>query len=124
MGTVARAKPRVERDTASRAAVKPFDESLFRELQDPAFAVAFLEAALEDGMEEFLRGLRKYVQATGGVTHCAERTGLAREAIYRMLSGDGNPEFRSLLAILEAYGLRFGVRQGSSVTESRLAVAA
>lgn len=91
--------------------LKGFDETLFKHLQDPEFAVAYLQDAYEDSMEEFLVALRKYVQANGGIKRCAEDANLTREAVYRMLSENGNPELRSVDAILKAYGLRFGILQ-------------
>ena len=91
--------------------LKPFDEYLFRELQDPDYAAAYLEAALSDSLEEFLVALRKYVQANGGMSRCAERTHLAREAIYRMLSEEGNPELRSVDAILKTHGFRLSIQR-------------
>ena len=91
--------------------LKNFDEHLYRELQDPDFAAAYLEDALADSMEEFLVALRKYVQANGGVGQCAENTNLRREAIYRMLSEGGNPEFRSVEAILKSSGFRLSIRR-------------
>lgn len=91
--------------------LKNFDEHLYRELQDPEFAAAYLEDALSESLEEFLVALRKYVQANGGVSRCAEDSHLAREAIYRMLSEDGNPGFRSVDAILKAHGSRFSIER-------------
>lgn len=38
------------------------------------------------------------------------KTGLNREALYRTLSKGGNPQLRSLAAILGATGLRLSVR--------------
>jgi probable addiction module antidote protein len=90
--------------------LKNLDEHLYKELRNPEFAAAYLEDALSDSIEEFLVALRKYVQANGGMSHCAERSGLAREAIYRMLSEGGNPELRSIDAILKSQGLCFEIR--------------
>jgi probable addiction module antidote protein len=36
----------------------------------------------------------------------AKKTGLAREALYRALSDDGNPELATVLKVLRALGLR------------------
>ena len=85
--------------------LKNFNEYLYERLQDPEFAVVYLQDALDESVEEFLIALRKYVQANGGVTQCAEKTQLAREAIYKMLSEQGNPELRSVYAILKSLGL-------------------
>lgn len=91
--------------------LKTFDETVMRELQDPEFAAAYLQDALEDSMEEFLVALRKYVQANGGMSRCAEQAHLTREALYRMLSEKGNPELRSIEAVLKSCGLRLNIQR-------------
>ena len=48
-------------------------------------------------------------ESRGGVARIAEKTGLNREALYRTLSKRGNPQLRSLTAILNATGLRLSV---------------
>jgi probable addiction module antidote protein len=47
------------------------------------------------------------------MTQCAERAHLSREALYRMLSENGNPEVRSLRAILNAGGLTLTIARPS-----------
>jgi probable addiction module antidote protein len=39
----------------------------------------------------------------------AEAAGIARESIYRMLAGKGNPTYTSLLGILRAIGLKLAI---------------
>ena len=36
----------------------------------------------------------------------AESTGLGRESLYKSLSEDGNPEFATVLKVVEALGLK------------------
>ena len=86
--------------------LKDFDEVLFEDLRDPEAAAVYLQDAWDDSAEEFLVALRKYVQANGGMARCAEKAHLTREALYRMLSEKGNPELRSVRAVLQATGLR------------------
>jgi probable addiction module antidote protein len=86
--------------------LRNFNETLDRELQDPDVATGYLEESLEASTGEFLIALRKYVQANGGMAACAKKAGVTREALYRMLSESGNPEFESLRAILKACGLK------------------
>jgi probable addiction module antidote protein len=93
--------------------LKSFDALLLEELRDPEGAAIYLQDAWEDSLEEFLVALRKYVQANGGMTQCAERAHLSREALYRMLSENGNPEVRSLRAILNAGGLTLTIARPS-----------
>jgi len=40
----------------------------------------------------------------------ARKSNLTREATYRMLSESGNPELKSLTAVLAAAGLRLSVK--------------
>jgi probable addiction module antidote protein len=43
------------------------------------------------------------------MTSIAEKAELSRETLYRTLSSRGNPTIRTLLAVLKATGLKFGV---------------
>lgn len=54
--------------------------------------------------------LRQVAQAQGGIAEIARKAKLTREATYKMLSKSGNPELRSLKAILAATGLRIAVK--------------
>ncbi|ETW95432.1 addiction module antidote protein [Candidatus Entotheonella palauensis] len=95
---------------------RDYKTSLYEELQDPEFAVAYLNAALEEGSQDvFLLHLRDVAEAWGGMGKLAGETHLAREALYRMLGENGNPQLSSLDKILQALGLRLAVSQGSSV---------
>ncbi|MCX6358955.1 MAG: putative addiction module antidote protein [Armatimonadetes bacterium] len=87
-----------------------FDVALATELRDREFAAAFLEAAVDEGLDAFLAAVGHIVRANGGMTQCARETGLSREALHRMLRRDGNPELRSVAAVLRARGLVLGVR--------------
>ena len=53
--------------------------------------------------------LRNVTEAQEGVAQLAEKAKLNRESLYRMLSERGNPEFRSLEALLHALGFRLAV---------------
>jgi probable addiction module antidote protein len=91
-------------------AAVPYRDYLLSELADPAFAAAYLNAAVrEDDPAAFLQALRNVVDANGGVAKIAARTDLNRQAVYRMLSENGNPELRSLQSLLEATGLGLNV---------------
>ena len=89
----------------------PYEPRLIGRLTDPREAAAYLEAAIEDGNEAGLMlALRHVAQALGGVATLARKSKLSREATYRMLSESGNPELKSLTAILGAAGLRLSVK--------------
>lgn len=87
-----------------------YQPSLIEDLKDAREAEEYLNAALEeDDPELFLLALRNVADAQGGVAQLADKTKLNRESLYRMLSERGNPEFRSLDALLHALGFRLAV---------------
>ena len=89
-----------------------YEEVMEEDLEDPAEAAAYLNACLQDeDPEVFLLALRDVARARGGLAKLAEITDLNREHLYRMLSEKGNPELRSLEALLDALGFRLSVTQ-------------
>lgn len=87
-----------------------YQRDLIESLKDPSEAAAYLNAAIEDGDRAvFLLALRNVAEACGGMRALAEKTKLSRESLYRTLSNRGNPEIKSLTAILHAMGLRLAV---------------
>ena len=94
---------------------RPYQEHLKEAFADPLEAAGYLNAALEDGDKElFLLALRNVAEARlGGMSKLAAASGLNRESLYRMLSGKGNPELRSLDRLLHALGLKLAVEADS-----------
>ena len=79
--------------------------------KDPDYAVKLLNSILEDGDQgELLIALRQMTKAFGGVSNVAKKAQLNGTHIYRTLSAKGNPEIRSLTAILKTMGLRLAVQ--------------
>ena len=80
--------------------------------EDPAYAVQYLNVILREGDQtDLLIALRQMAKAYGGVLKIAEKAELNPTQLYRTLSSQGNPEFRSLAAILKAMGLRLAVKR-------------
>ena len=78
--------------------------------RDAKLAAAYLDAVLDDGdQEEFLLALRRLSAAFGGVSSLAARARLNPTSLYRTLSRSGNPELKSMRALLKAMGLRLSV---------------
>lgn len=87
-----------------------YQPDLIENLRDVGEAEEYLNAALEeDDPELFLLALRNVAEAQGGVAQLAEKAKLNRESLYKMLSERGNPELRSLDALLHALGFRLAV---------------
>jgi len=68
--------------------------------------VAYLEAALEDGDPSLVAAALGDIARSKGMTQIARETGLGRESLYKALSIEGNPEFSTVLKVLQALGLR------------------
>lgn len=87
----------------------PYEDGLHVDLQDPAEAAAYLNAAIEEGDQQvFLLALRDVAEAQG-MAQTARSANLNRENLYRTLSAAGNPQLSSLNALLHSLGLRLSI---------------
>ena len=83
--------------------------------KDPELAVAYLNDVLVDGDEaELMIALRTLSNAFGGVQEVARRADLNANTLYRTLSPKGNPELRTLNALLKTMGMRLAVTRDTS----------
>lgn len=73
---------------------------------------AYLDACMEEAGNDpaFIARALGVVARARGMTQLARETGLARENLYKALSGEGNPEFATILKVIHALGLRLSVR--------------
>ena len=94
--------------------LRKFDDHLHEKLRDPDYAVAYLEAAWEEGgSDEFLYALRDVAIANGGVQQIAQRTGHGRESLYKSLSKEGNPRIKTLDDVLHSMGMRIAIARST-----------
>jgi probable addiction module antidote protein len=84
---------------------RPYRELLLERLTNPTVAAHYLDAAMEDSQESFLKALRNVAQARQ-MAKVAKETGVQRESLYRILSEQGNPTLETLLGIYDALGLK------------------
>jgi probable addiction module antidote protein len=85
-----------------------YHESLLAALMDPVEASAYLNAAIEDSPESFLKALKNVAQARQ-MSKVAKDSGVQRETLYRSFSEQGNPTFATLSSVLGALGMRLMV---------------
>ena len=79
--------------------------------RDAKFAAEYLNTVLEEGeQQELMLALRYMAEAFGGVARLAEEAELNATTLYRTLSSQGNPELKSLRALLKAMGMRLAVQ--------------
>jgi probable addiction module antidote protein len=69
----------------------------------------YFEACLEEAGDDpaFIAKVLGDIARARGMTQVAKDTGLAREGLYKALSGEGNPSFATILKVVNALGLRF-----------------
>ena len=67
---------------------------------------AYLEAALEEGDAALFMAALGDIARAKGMTEIACATGLGRESLYKALSPEGNPEFATVLKVVQSLGLK------------------
>jgi probable addiction module antidote protein len=88
----------------NKAKTKPFDPAEY--LDDSESIAAYLTDALESEDPAFVADALGVIARARGMSEVASKTGLSRESLYRALSADGNPEFATILRVIQALELR------------------
>ena len=94
---------------------RPWDAAAH--LDTPEAIAAYLEAAFADGDPQLIAAALGDVARSRGMTQIARVTGRTRESLYRALSAEGNPEFATVLRVLQALGLKLEIRPASEESE-------
>lgn len=95
-----------------------YHDYLIKSLKDPARALGYLNAALDDGDQRvFLLCLRNVVEAHG-ISRLARRTHISREHFYRMFSNGGNPQWDTLCKVMNQIGFRLTVHLKTSLPDA------
>ena len=90
--------------TPEELGLTPFDAAEFLDSEESISA--YLAALLEEGNPKaFAAGLGDVARARG-MSQVARDAGVSRESLYRALSGEGNPEFGTILKVMRALGLK------------------
>lgn len=68
----------------------------------------YFQACMEEAGDDpaFIAHALGIIARARGMSQLAKDTGLARENLYKALSGEGNPEFATILKVIKALGLR------------------
>jgi len=69
----------------------------------------YLEAVFELGDPALVAHALGVVARAKGMARIARSAGLGRESLYKALSSDGNPEFVTVLKVIQALGLKLTV---------------
>ena len=101
--------------TPEELALTPFDAAEFLDSEETISA--YLAALLEEGNPKaFAAGLGDVARARG-MSQVARDAGVSRESLYRALSGEGNPEFGTILKVMRALGLKLVAQPASTAPE-------
>src|SRR3984893_15609548 len=87
-----------------------FDSAAF--LHSDEAISAYMEEALETDDPAFIAQALGTIARARGMPQIAKHTGLSRESLYKALSAEGNPEFSTVIRVMQALGLRFSVTAG------------
>lgn len=68
----------------------------------------YFEACLEEAGDDhaFIAHALGVIARARGMSQLARDTGISREGLYRALSGEGNPEFATIMKVIKALGLK------------------
>jgi probable addiction module antidote protein len=67
---------------------------------------AYLEAAFEEGDPSLIAAALGDIARAKGMAQIARDAGLGRESLYKALSPEGNPEFATIMKVVNALGLK------------------
>jgi probable addiction module antidote protein len=68
----------------------------------------YLDACMEEAGDDpaFIAKALGTIARAGSMTQVARDAGLSRESLYRALSGEGNPDFGTILKVVKSLGLK------------------
>jgi probable addiction module antidote protein len=77
-------------------------------LKDDQDCVMYLAAIMDeaDGDEKLIAAAIGDIARARGMMQVSRDTGMAREALYRALSSEGNPSFATVLKVTKALGIK------------------
>jgi probable addiction module antidote protein len=80
-----------------------------RYLQSEEEQAEYLKLTCEDGAPSEIAKALGAVARARGITDLSRKTGLTRQALYKALSGEGNPELGTIAKVAEALGYRLAI---------------
>ena len=90
---------------------KDYKPQLLKRLKNTEYCVAYLSEVLEnESQEAFLIALRNVIDARDeSITNLAERIGITRQGLYKLLSAEGNPRLSTLNELLKTIGMKIQI---------------
>jgi probable addiction module antidote protein len=91
---------------------RPFDPADYLTTEEAM--AEYVSVALATSDPAFIADSLGVVARAKGMAKVARQAGLGRESLYKALSVEGNPEFATVLKVVEALGLRLTAAAGRS----------
>ncbi len=88
----------------AKTKTKPYDAAEYLETEEDM--AAYLQAAFEEGNPAVVIHALGNIARARGMSQIARQTGLRRESLYKALSPEGNPEFATVLKVVQALGIK------------------
>ncbi len=66
----------------------------------------YFDACLEEEDPALIARALGVIARAKGMTELARNTGISREGLYKALSGEGNPEFATIMKVTKALGIK------------------
>lgn len=73
------------------------------------YAAEYLSAAFEDGDPNVIRKALDNIARAKGMGKLAKSVGVGRQSLYKSLAENGNPQFETVLNLIQAMGLKVKV---------------
>lgn len=88
-------------------ATREFDAARYLETDEAI--EEYLTAASEDGDPQRIAQALGVIARARGISDLSRATGLPRQSLYKALSGEGNPEFRTIAKVADALGFKLSL---------------
>jgi probable addiction module antidote protein len=88
--------------------LKEFDAA--EHLRTPKARAEYLSIVLADGDPAEVRDALNVVARAQGMSEVAKAAGVTREGLYKTLGASGNPEFSTVMRVIEAMGIRLSAQ--------------
>lgn len=88
------------------AASVPYEESLYQDLKNPKEAAQYLSEAFKDGEPDVILLAMHDIAKARGMRDVAETIQVHRVSLHKMLRKNGNPSFRTFLALLAEFEIQ------------------
>ena len=89
---------------------RSLDDLLDEYLENPEFAMSFLNQALADeDLDAFKLSITDIIRAYGNISDLAKESNLSRGTLYKLMSGKGQIEINTIIKLIHALGYELTV---------------